>query len=336
MNGSTSTIRQKQRYNHHSLLMHFSPIPKANSPTLQSFYLNLDLSSVHGPIRPPRRRQQQEDTIPPTQHPEEDGLPSSTPLQHTLENTTTSEPFTPLETTDPEALTNERIQILGLHTCNPIVSYCDQLFSCTWADQIGTELIFAHPDAHAHHNETSNPGQGQGQPAPLLQGPSFELLAANSVKILGRKANITSSASSGLAGEVQTGTSTGIATPISADDAQTSTPSVPRRAVQPSHQANFLARLQNIKAARGETDTVRTTFSMRRNVNIADRLGAWARTEAQLAEIHSLNDRAHKGDADAFAELERIMIEFAQRSQQGQQQESQEETSSFPIDPQLM
>ncbi|KAJ5875596.1 uncharacterized protein N7473_012943 [Penicillium subrubescens] len=306
----------------------------------ESFYLNLDLSSVHGPIRPPRRRQQQEDTISSTPNPEEDGLlPSSTPLPNTLENTTTSEPFTPLETTDQEALTNERIQILGLHTCNPIVSYCDQLFSCTWADQIGTELIFSHPDAHVHHNDTSN--TGQGQPAPLLQGPSFELLAANSVKILGRKANITSSASSGLVGEVQTGTSTGIATPISADDAQ-STPvpatSVPRRAVQPSHQANFLARLQNIKAARGETDTVRTTFSMRRNVNIADRLGAWARTEAQLAEIHSLNDRAHKGDVDAFAELERIMIEFAQRNQQPQQeeQEEQEGSSSFPIDPQLM
>ncbi|KAF3401628.1 hypothetical protein F1880_010104 [Penicillium rolfsii] len=296
----------------------------------ESFYLNLDLSSVHGPIRPTRRRQQQEeDTITPTPNP---------PQENAFENTTTSEAFTPLDTTDSEALTNERIQILGLHTCNPIVSYCDQLFSCTWADQIGTELIFAHPDAHP--NDTSTPGQPF--PAPLLQGPSFELLAANSVKILGRKANITSSASSGLVGEGQTGTtSTDVATPISAEGAQTPVPatSVPRRAVQPSHQATFLARLQKIKAARGETDTVRTTFSMRRNVNIADRLGAWARTEAQLAEIHALNDRAHKGDAEAFAALEQMMVEFAQRNQQRQPQEPQEpqgETSSFPIDPQLM
>jgi hypothetical protein len=295
----------------------------------QSFYLNLDLSSVHGPIRPPRRRQQQEDTITPTPNPEEDGLPSSTRQENTLENTTTSEAFTPLETTEPEALANERIQILGLHTCNPIISYCDQLFSCTWADQIGTELIFAQPDAH---NDTSNLGQGQPLPAPLLQGPSFELLAANSVKILGHKTNITSSASSGLVGDVHAGTSTGIATPTSADDARTLTAtSVPRRAVQPSHQANFLARLQGIKAARGESDNVRTTFSMRRNVNVADRLGAWARTEAQLAEIHELNDRAHKGDADAFAALERMMVEFAQQQQQREQQQT-----SFPIDPQLM
>jgi predicted AAA+ superfamily ATPase len=69
-------------------------------------------------------------------------------------------------------------------------------------------------------------------------------------------------------------------------------------------------------------------------VNIADRLGAWARTEAQLAEIHSLNDRAHKGDADAMAALEQMMREFAQQQQARQQQET--EPSSVPIDPQLM
>ncbi|CEJ62067.1 hypothetical protein PMG11_10579 [Penicillium brasilianum] len=293
----------------------------------ESFYLNLDLSSVHGPIRPPRRRQQ-EDT---TTHAEEDGLVSSIPPEASVENTTTTEAFTPLETTEPEALADERIQILGLHTCNPIVSYCDQLFSCTWADQIGTELIFAHPDAHPDISNST----GQPLPAPLLQGPSFELLAANSVKILGCKANITSSASSGLVGETHTAAVTG---PTSADETQAPvTASVPRRAVQPSHQANFLARLQSIKAARGETDTVRTTFNTRRNVNIADRLGAWARTEAQLAEIHALNDRARKGDAEAISALEQLMYEFAQQQQQQQQEQEEEEPSSLlPIDPQLM
>lgn len=118
------------------------------------------------------------------------------------------------------------------------------------------------------------------------------------------------------------------------------TASVPRRAVQPSHQANFLARLQSIKAARGETDTVRTTFNTRRNVNIADRLGAWARTEAQLAEIHALNDRARKGDAEAISALEQLMYEFAQQQQQQEQQQQEQEeeepSSLLPIDPQLM
>lgn len=157
------------------------------------------------------------------------------------------------------------------------------------------------------------------------------------MKILGRKANITSSAGSGLVGETQTGTSSGVATLTSVDETQTPvTASVPRRAVQPSHQANFLARLQSIKTARGETDTVRTTFNTRRNVNIADRLGAWARTEAQLAEIHALNDRARKGDAEAIAALEQLMYELAQQQQQREEEEEEEQPSLVPIDPQLM
>lgn len=297
----------------------------------------MDLSSIHGPLRPPRQRKQEHTTSTPNAEEDEDSTPTHPP-DTTLEVTTTSEPFTPLDSTEPEALAHERIQILGLHTCNPIISYCNQIFSCTWADQIGTELIFAHPD-----NNTGNANQPLS--APLLQGPSFELLAANSVKILGRKANITSSASAGLVAETQAGTSTNAATLTSAEEGQApaTTPAIPRRAVQPSHQANFLARLQSIKAARGETDTVRTTYSTRRNVNIADRLGAWARTEAQLAEIHSLNDRAHKGDVDAMAALEQLMRDFSQQQQARQQQEQQPEeqqqeaeSSSFPIDPQLM
>lgn len=245
------------------------------------------------------------------------------PPENTIEASTTSEGFTPLDNAEPDALSSERIQILGLHTCNPVVSYRNQIFSCSWADQIGTELIFAHPDAHT---DTSN--RGQPLAAPLLQGPSFELLAANSVKILGRKSNIVS-AGTGPAGESKTDTNTGVVTPISADETQ----SVPRRAVQPTHQANFLARLQSIKAARGETDTVRTTFSTRRNVNVAERLGAWAQTEAQVAEIHALNDRARKGDPEAIAALERIMQDIARQKQQEQQQM---QSQSLPIDPQLM
>ncbi|KAJ5150929.1 uncharacterized protein N7482_010181 [Penicillium canariense] len=269
----------------------------------ESFYLNLDLSSIHGPMRPPRRRQQQEGITSP--HQEED-LPA-TGDPH--EASAASEAFTPLESTEPETLSSERIQILGLHTCNPIVSYYNQIFSCSWADQIGTELIFSHPDTHPDTDtDTDHPDTH-----PLLQGPSFELLAANSVKLLGRKANITSSSGSGLADPT---TSTSAVTPVPTDNTLSSQPgaaSVPRRAAQPSHQSHFLARLQSIKAAKGETDTVRTTFSMRRNVNVAERLGAWARTEAQLAEIHALTQRANKGDPEAIAALEQMMRDFAQQ-----------------------
>ncbi len=40
----------------------------------------------------------------------------------------------------------EEVQILQLHSSNPIISYRGQIFSGTWSDIIGTELIFAKRD----------------------------------------------------------------------------------------------------------------------------------------------------------------------------------------------
>ena len=309
----------------------------------------MDLSSVHGPIRPPRRRQPQDDisalgnnnNANQLGHLGEDTLTPVDPSDNAADQPPTNGSYT----TEPEALASERIQILGLHTSNPIISYCNQLFSCTWADQIGTELIFAHPDAHTNLDNTDH----QSLPS-LMQGPSFELLAANSVKILGQKANITSSSNPGVPGDVQpAGARDNLATAVPADDAQALSMStnLPRRGLQTSHQANFLARLQAIKTQRGETDTVRTTFSTKRTVTVADRLGAWARTEAQLAEIHALNDRAHKGDTAAIAALEQMMRDIIQQQHQQQSEpqlqssqqqdlEQPEPQDTMPIDPQLM
>jgi hypothetical protein len=74
-----------------------------------------------------------------------------------------------------------------------------------------------------------------------------------------------------------------------------------------THQSSFIQRLQNMKTAQGEPDTVRTVMSTRRNVNFADRLNAWARTEAQVAEIASLNQRAADGDEEALDILEMMI-----------------------------
>lgn len=190
----------------------------------------------------------------------------------------------------------ERIQLLGLHTCNPIVSYQNQIFSCSWADQIGTELVFTHPDAVP---DTDYP--------PLCQGPSFELLAANSVKILGRKANIISSSGPRLALD---NANTPNSIPTDMDPSSTLPADPAGMTIRPdtsTHQSNFIQRLQNMKTAQGESDTVRTTMSTRRNVNFADRLNAWARTEAQVAEIASLNQRAADGDEEALDILEMMI-----------------------------
>ncbi|KAJ5724911.1 hypothetical protein N7493_006639 [Penicillium malachiteum] len=260
----------------------------------ESFYLNLDLTSINGPIRPPRQRndENQNDPIVEDQ------------FQDVADDQLDGDSFAPLETNNSDTLSSERIQLLGLHTCNPIISYNNQIFSCAWADQIGTELIFAHPETIPDKTQILKP---------LRKGPAFELLAANSVKLMGRKATIVSSSNPGLV--VDNTPDTTDATDVnsistdpdaSPSHAPTST-AVPRRPQPSTHQANFIQRLQAMKNAKGQSDTVRTSVTVRRNVNYADRLTAWARTEAQLAEIASLNRRAANGDEDALDILEQML-----------------------------
>ncbi|KAJ5533288.1 hypothetical protein N7494_009840 [Penicillium frequentans] len=252
----------------------------------ESFYLNLDLTSANGPIRPPRRRNDDSHDISVIENEPYDG-PNDPPE---------GDAFGPLDSTEAATLPGERIQLLGLHTCNPIVSYQNQIFSCSWADQIGTELVFTHPDAVP---DTDYP--------PLCQGPSFELLAANSVKILGRKANIISSSGPRL---VPDNVNTPNSIPTDTDPSSTLPADPVGMTLRPdtsTHQSNFIQRLQNMKTAQGESDTVRTTMSTRRNVNFSDRLNAWARTEAQVAEIASLNQRAADGDEEALDILEMMI-----------------------------
>ncbi|KAJ5169305.1 Transcription factor TFIIIC tau55-like protein [Penicillium coprophilum] len=258
----------------------------------ETFYLNLDLTAHHGPVRPPRRRPKEAASLENTQNPADDmsqGFPS--------------EAYHPIESAETSSLPNERIQILDLHTTNPIISYYNQMFSCSWADQIGTELVFASPETET---DTEN-----HFPPSLHRGPSYELVAANSVKILGRKAHLAPSAGPTIAQGFTEGPNAG-PDPESASSQGADHLGVPRRPTGQSHQAQFLHRLQQIKNAKGEGDTVRTVMSTRRQVNMADRQQGWARTEAQLAEIERLNERASRGDLEAKATLELLIQELNQ------------------------
>ncbi|KAF4206769.1 hypothetical protein CNMCM8927_004336 [Aspergillus lentulus] len=241
----------------------------------ETFYLNLDLTSLHGPIRPPRRR---------------DPAPSTAAVPTTLTPTDDHEPA--IDNTEPDNVPSERVQILGLHTSNPIVSYQNQIFSCTWADQIGTELLFTRPETgHEPDLESALPPISS-----LRSSKDFDLIAANSVKILGRKANLISSSGSGSAQEPSIQT--------------TETANVLRKTGPQSNQARFLERLMHIKRQRGESDTVRTVFSTKRTQNLEDRLRGWARTEEDLAEVQRLSEAASRGDAAALTALEELYTEI--------------------------
>lgn len=250
----------------------------------QSYYLNLDLTSYHGPMRQPRRRK--------------DTATSADAGDEPRDPDAAVDAFAPLDSAEGDMVSGDRIQVLGLHTSNPIVSYQNQFFSCSWADQIGTELVFAHPDTDPDTDHTFTP--------PLHQGPAFELLAANNVKILGRKTNITSKSGSVSALEGATQANSDDSTPITSS--RSPAPSgVPRRSAAPTNQVQFIQRLQGLKNENGDEDFVRTIVSTRRNINITERLRAWARTEAQIAYVNQINKRASEGDQEALNALEQLL-----------------------------
>lgn len=245
---------------------------------------------MHGPLRPPRRRN------------------ASAPNNNNAANEPDADPdpdadadfSRPLETTESDANdptrhaaasasasagAQDRLQILGLHTLNPIVSYQNQVFSCSWAEQIGTELFFTRPDELITTITTT--GAAENDLEPLARGKDFDLIAATSAKILGRKANLISSS------EPSTTTPS------------TSTSNLPKSSMS-SNQARFLDRLSSVKQAKGETDTVRTVYSMRRTQNLEDRVRGWARTEEQLTEVQRLQEAVLRGDEGAMAALEKV------------------------------
>jgi len=70
------------------------------------------------------------------------------------------------------------VRIIDLHTNNPLVSYKNQIYSCKWAENIGTELLFTpHDDNNPLPNLKTLPGD-------------VDLLAASSARLVSTKAEL--------------------------------------------------------------------------------------------------------------------------------------------------
>ncbi|KAL3471705.1 hypothetical protein BJX99DRAFT_250248 [Aspergillus californicus] len=254
----------------------------------ETFFLNIDLTTHNGPVRAPRRRND-----PSSSASAAAGTTSATPLR-----TDDHEPN--MMNSKPDNSFAQRFQVLGLHTPNPIISYQNQILSGSWADQIGTELFFAHPDTTGP--ELDDPKSTFTQVTPLRHTKDFDFISANGVKIIGQKANLISSSGSAVAPEQREEQQ------VPSSSAPTFVPDIPvyKRDNQ-SSQARFLERLKELKKRKGETDTVRTVFSTsKRGANLENRLRGWIQTDERLVMIQQLNDRALQGDPEAYVELENI------------------------------
>ena len=191
------------------------------------------------------------------------------------------------------------------------MSYKSQIFSCAWADLLGTDLVFSQDE-------------GPADSEPLRKGPGYELIAATRLKLLGQKAYLTAKPHAKRRGETA---SDAMDVDVEGGEQQERPPAEPKGASLGSikstnpkvnadrkRTAKFLEKLMDVKRAKGETDTVRTVFSHRRKgyrtgeprykrkkLLEADRVD-----DRHEEEMQRLNRRVLQGDAKAMEQLQKI------------------------------
>ena len=251
--GSTSTTRRRQR----RASIAFRGDLIANSGC-QSFYVTLDISSAVD-YRNPRVDKQKPQSPPPPE-----------PLQPTLsiapitpaaqDNARPSDPPespapgtpTPMDVDQAEEEPSlsgpeDRIQILDLHSQNPIVSYRNQMYSCEWTSTLGTDLLLTTPTPDFPH--------------PVLREmPDVSVLAASRIKLMGRPAQIANRHGAKEDGQQSPPAPETSNTLPNTDSAETHIPFKiplgPMTSRARQKQANFLERFMALKAKKGEKDSV--------------------------------------------------------------------------------
>jgi hypothetical protein len=169
---------------------------------------------------------------------------------------------------------------MELHSRNPYISYRNHIFSCEWADMVGTDMHFV-------RREDSEP-----DPTYLKHTDGYSVIAANPIKIIGRRAHFARPSVAADGTQSDAAESTSAPNPLLADNR--------------SSQVSFLQELMDIKREKGETDMVRMTYGSRRNQHFENKISGWARTEERINTIHRLNRAALAGDQEALAKLEEL------------------------------
>ncbi|KAL8830584.1 MAG: hypothetical protein Q9170_005675, partial [Blastenia crenularia] len=262
-NGSMNMMKRKQTWARQA-----NPTPHLANHE-QSFYVTVDVSSFLPQTRAPKKNvrpkvSQGADTANPSEQQQHGNQDEETlPIDPALDSVT---PIPDESNTSAPADSEDRIQILDLHTPNPLISYNNRIYSCTWGSTLGTDIFLTSP--------TSPPATSSGETlTPLLSLPKVSVLGTSCVKLTGRPVTISPKTDNPQP------TPTSAQTPIpptnndtSAQPPQLPTPSSPPLPSQPTKpykiplsatapsstrkQASFLESLMAIKTAKGESDQV--------------------------------------------------------------------------------
>ncbi|KAL9596928.1 MAG: hypothetical protein Q9219_005491 [cf. Caloplaca sp. 3 TL-2023] len=152
----------------------------------ESYYVTVDVSSASQQTKTPKKPTQSEDTdaVPPDEQQRqrtdnEETSPIDPALRHIDPSSTgDKQPSSlPIQPTD-------RIQILDLHTRNPLISYNNRIYSCTWGSTIGTDIFLTSPTSLAKISQ-------HAQIMPLMTFPAVSVLGTSCIKLTARPVTIT-------------------------------------------------------------------------------------------------------------------------------------------------
>ncbi|KAL8727276.1 MAG: hypothetical protein Q9166_006157 [cf. Caloplaca sp. 2 TL-2023] len=305
----------------------------------ESFYVTVDVSSAAQQIRatkkhgPPLHVSSQ-----PQGYSGQDSSGATLPIDPALQslNTTKQPTFV-----DPQ----DRIQVLDLHTKNPLISYNGKIYSCTWGSTIGTDVFLASSTSLANDNETITP---------ILSFPNVSIIGTSCINLMAKPTTITPRNDAPQPQPAPTGSLTNPSKPIALIEDNSPLPPVP---TSPQHfptrdthpyqrpfkiplsptaandrraQTSFLESLINIKAAKGETDQV-TVHSTKSNQ------GTGWRVQRRLAEEAAELDGDGDEDEDEDEDVEAMNLNYPdpQKMQLGvtPQLAATTETQTSPVTP---
>jgi hypothetical protein len=202
----------------------------------------------------------------------------------------------------PEAMGRpDNIQILDLHSENPIISYKGHTFSCNWAENISTELLFT-----AHDQENLLPT--------LRSLPdNVDLLAASSARLISTPVRLSPKQEAQNDPTLQDSDSD--CELYHALETDKTEPTIPiGREVSKSRkeQADFLEKMMDIKQQKGEDDAV-TIIATKRLTNNAWYGQVKHKKDGERAELKRIIRQGGPAVAEAEQRLDELRREESER-----------------------
>lgn len=236
------------------------------------------------------------------------------PIDPALQDTSpTSQP--PLEKPQDQR-PQDRIQILDLHTKNPLISYHDRIYACNWASTIGTDIFLASP-------ESLLAASGNGEKInPIYNSSKVSIIGTSCINLTARPTTITPRNDAPQPQPLPTDPTTEtmqVPTSLERDPPQPPSPANPADTTltppsptqnQPHKiplpydagntsraQASFLESLMAIKASKGETDQV-TVHATKQNHGTGWRVQRRLAEELEAAELEASSSSSSSGGDD--------------------------------------